>query len=103
MNKPTPMPPIPAHLADRYAWPFIQPAEHLSIEPRLGIDIECRTAQRHQRRNGCIDVDDRRPVQRQFDALVVFILPYEAELLTCRRYEDDHHDAHEPPESHNPK
>ena len=40
---------------------------------------------------------------RQFDALVVLILPDESRYLTCRRQDHEHQQGHEPPESHNSK
>ena len=81
------MPAERAHFPDGDARTFVEAAERLTIEARLGIDVKRRAAQRDQRRNRRVDVDDGRPVQRQLDALVVLVLLDEAERLTRREHQ----------------
>ena len=79
------MPAKRAHLPDRYPWAFVEPAERMAIEARLGIDAQGGAAQRDEGGNRRVDVDDSRAVQRQLDPLVVLVLFDEAERLTSRR------------------
>ena len=92
-----------AHFPDGDAWTFVEAPERLTIEASFGIDAQRRATEGDQRRNGRVDVDDGRPVQRQLHALIVFVLLHEAERLTRSNHQGGQRKAGALPESHNPK